>query len=77
MFQYDALEGITSVKAQLFLYLLDYFKEEDKFIFLDTDTKIFSPFDEEMLDEAPILVTPHLLTEEKTIMGSKTMNLLH
>lgn len=68
IFKYNALEGITSLKAQLFLYLLEYYKDEETFIFLDTDTKIYNPFEEVhiALDKAPIIVTPHLLKEEDT-----------
>jgi hypothetical protein len=66
IFKYTALEAITSVKAQLFLYLMDYYQDEDTFIFLDTDTKIYSPFDEinKLLNISPIIMTPHLLEEE-------------
>jgi hypothetical protein len=66
IFKYTDLEAITSVKAQLFLYLMDYYQEEEIFIFLDSDTKIYSPFEEleTAFNRAPIIITPHLLMDE-------------
>jgi hypothetical protein len=72
IFKYKTLEAITSVKGQLFLYLLKHFPNENKFIFLDTDIKVYSPFHEvsQILDKHPIILTPHLLKPQNIINNS-------
>lgn len=69
IFKYNILEAITSVKGQLFIYLLETFNDEDKFVFLDTDVKILGPFDEinQALQTHPIVLTPQLLSPQEKI----------
>jgi hypothetical protein len=78
IFKYKALEAVTSIKAKLFLHLFDLFPKEEKFIFLDSDIKIFGPFDEAMhaLDKYPILITPHI-TEDDGIIDNELTTLIY
>jgi hypothetical protein len=78
IFKYKPLEAVTSVKGQLFLHLFDLFPEEEKFIFLDSDIKIFGPFDEVMqaLDQSPVLVTPHI-TEDDGIIDNELTTIIY
>jgi len=63
MFKHAIVEGATSVKGQLFNYLLKEYSSEDKFIYLDPDVYVYSKFIEleELLDTHSIVVAPHLL----------------
>jgi hypothetical protein len=63
MFKHNAYEASGSCKAKLMQYALNTFKNEDKFIFLDSDTKVFGPFDEisEELNQHNIILTSHIL----------------
>lgn len=77
IFKYRALEAVTSVKGKLLLRLFDLFPNEKKFVFLDTDIKIFGPFDEVMqaLDQYPILATPHI-TEDDGIIDNELLTIV-
>ncbi|KIL35528.1 hypothetical protein SD71_12760 [Cohnella kolymensis] len=61
VFKYDALQATCSLKPVLMEYLLTTYKHNDMFVYLDTDTRLFSPFDEiaETLETNSILLTPH------------------
>ncbi|MBN2909553.1 hypothetical protein JQC72_08435 [Polycladomyces sp. WAk] len=61
MFKYQLNEGVWSLKPRMFQYLLRTFPEDSKFVYLDTDTKVYSPFHEvtTLLDQNPIVLTPH------------------
>lgn len=63
IFKHSIVEASTAVKGQFFRYLMDYYQEEDKFIYLDPDTYVYSDFKElrEELDQSPIVLCPHLL----------------
>lgn len=63
IFKHSIVEASTAVKGQFFRYLMDRFTEEDKFVYLDPDTYVYSDFVElrEMLDQYPIVLCPHLL----------------
>ncbi|MCF8567636.1 glycosyltransferase [Alicyclobacillus tolerans] len=67
IFKHNAVEACTSVKARLFKYLLNFYPYADKFVFLDGDTQVFSPFEEvnQLLDHHSIVLSPHLLHPEK------------
>ncbi|MDN4593223.1 hypothetical protein [Polycladomyces subterraneus] len=62
MFKHNVMEGCCAVKARFLHYLFKLYSTEDKIVYLDPDTKIFGPFHEvdRMLDEGPIVLTPHL-----------------
>lgn len=66
IFRIKDIEACTSVKAQLFLYCLNQFPHEEKFVYLDGDVKVYGPFTEiqELLDSHSIIVTPHTLNPE-------------
>jgi hypothetical protein len=66
IFRHSIVEAATSVKGQLFVYLLKEFSNEDKFIYLDPDIKVLSPMTEliELLDNNDIVLTPHLCEAE-------------
>jgi len=61
--KYNIIELNACLKPSGFKYFMDNFKEE-KIIFLDPDTMIFSSFDtiEQLLDLHEILLTPHILS---------------
>jgi hypothetical protein len=63
MFKHNAYEASGSCKARLMLYALNKFQDEDHFVFLDADMKVFGPFDEikESLNHHSIILTPHIL----------------
>ena len=63
MFKHAIVEGATSVKGQLFIYLLEKYIAEDKFVYLDPDVYVYSRFTEleEILDKNTVVVVPHLL----------------
>lgn len=67
VFKYSALEFACAVKASLLLWLMNAYPDTNVFIYLDSDTMVFSPFDElfELLSEASIVVTPHHLHDER------------
>ena len=62
MFKHSIVEGSTSVKGRLFLYLLKNYQEE-KFVYLDPDVYVYSPFTEldTLLNKYSIILAPHLL----------------
>ncbi|MGS2778877.1 glycosyltransferase [Robertmurraya sp. GLU-23] len=66
IFRYDIVEASTAVKGELFKYLLEKFPLENKFMYLDPDIKVFNSFItiEKLLDNHPIILTPHLCTQE-------------
>ncbi|TWD96464.1 hypothetical protein FB550_111122 [Neobacillus bataviensis] len=78
LFKYEGLEAVTSVKGKLLLHLFDIFPKEEKFIFLDTDIKIFGPLDEVIhaLDQSPVLVTPHI-TEDDGIIDNELTTIIY
>jgi len=63
IFKHSIVEASTSVKGQFFRYLFNRFPDNDKFIYLDPDTYVYSDFTElkELLQTRPIIVCPHLL----------------
>ncbi|MGE5607188.1 MAG: hypothetical protein ACM3YE_16045 [Bacteroidota bacterium] len=67
IFQYSRFEGANACKAQLLIYLLKTFQNHDYFIFLDSDTKVFGPFDEltEKLTVNEIMISPHFISFNK------------
>lgn len=67
IFQYNQFEGANACKAQLLIYLLKTFQNHDCFIFLDSDTKVFGPFDEliESLKLHEIIISPHFIHVNK------------
>lgn len=77
VFKHNAVEACTSIKARLFLYLLNLYPKHNKFIFLDGDTKIYGPFVElnEILNTHSIVVTPHILQPEASIDRVKSTEL--
>lgn len=63
IFKHTIVEASTAVKGQFFLYLMDRYQEEDKFVYLDPDVYVYSDFKElrEELDRSSIVLCPHLL----------------
>ncbi|MBP3983144.1 hypothetical protein J5837_01800 [Pseudoxanthomonas helianthi] len=63
MFRHSIVEASTAVKGQFMRNLLDRFPEADKFVYLDPDVLVYSDFIEleNKLDEATVVVCPHLL----------------
>lgn len=69
MFKHTIIEGATCVKGHLFQYLLDNYQDENKFIYLDPDVKVFSCLEEleALLEQEEIVITPHLTGYRKEL----------
>ncbi len=61
IFRHTIVEASTAVKGDLFEYLLNNFKDEDKFVYLDPDIMVYSSFSEldSILEKNEIVLTPH------------------
>lgn len=61
IFKHQEYEGPGSCKAWLLQYAINEFQEEDKFIYLDSDTRAYGPFIEleSILKNQSIILTPH------------------
>ncbi len=73
IFKHLLVEAATSVKGQLFKFLMKTFDAEDKFIYLDPDIKVMGPFVEldRLLGDHEIVLTPHLCEPEETVFDIK------
>jgi hypothetical protein len=62
IFKYNQYESASAIKAFLLLFLMFYFPDQNQFVYLDSDIKIYSPFNEvkRELKKSSILLTPHL-----------------
>lgn len=67
IFQYNQFEGANACKAQLSIYLLETYQNHDCFIFLDSDTQVFGPFEElmEYFKASEIIFSPHFIRFNK------------
>jgi hypothetical protein len=63
IFKHSGYEASGSFKAKLMHYALDKFKDENMFIFVDSDMKIFGPLNEipQALQQHDIILSPHIL----------------
>lgn len=63
MFRHSIVEASTAVKPRFLQYLLERFKDDTKFVYLDPDVLVYSNLSEleAMLDHETIVVCPHLL----------------
>jgi hypothetical protein len=63
IFRHTIVEASTAVKGDLMHYLFEAYPEENVFIYLDPDIYLYSDFPEleALLDEFPIVLTPHLV----------------
>ncbi|WP_244834519.1 glycosyltransferase [Clostridium sp. BJN0001] len=63
IFKHSIVEASTAVKGQLFRFLYEKFPDENQFIYLDPDVRVYDDFTElkELLNVRPIIVCPHLL----------------
>ncbi|MBU5441000.1 glycosyltransferase [Paenibacillus sp. MSJ-34] len=84
IFKYDVVEAATAVKGQMFKYLLDKYKLEQNFIYLDPDIKVYNSLEEllSILTEHPIVLTPHMIDHEENdnvdaIMDNEMNSLQH
>jgi len=66
IFKHSIVEASTAVKGQLFIHLMERFKEENKFVYLDPDIQVLSALQEleEALNMHGIVLTPHLCHPE-------------
>jgi hypothetical protein len=71
IFSYTAFEGCMALKAQVLLWAMEQFPNEDTFLYLDCDTFAYSEFSEvaSYLSTADILLTPHHVHDEETLEG--------
>lgn len=82
IFKHSIVEAATSVKGNIFIYMFEKFKDEDKFVYLDPDIKIYSELKElnEALDHNEIVLTPHLTIPEDikdAVMDNELCSLQH
>jgi len=63
IFRHSIVEAATAVKGDLMLHLFKAFPEENAIIYLDPDTHLYSDFPEleALMEEHPIVLTPHLV----------------
>lgn len=66
MFRHNEIEASTAVKGSLFFYLLNSYKQHNKFIYLDPDIYVMDILSElsSILSNHSIVVTPHTLKPE-------------
>lgn len=66
MFRYMPLEACMSLKAQILLWAMREFANENQFLYLDSDIFAYSRFEELefILPRAEILLTPHHVQDE-------------
>lgn len=66
IFKHSIVEASTSVKGQLFRYLLSNYTDENKFVYLDPDILVVSDLVElgRAMDDHGIVLTPHLTLPE-------------
>ena len=66
IFRHNIYEACCAFKAQLLTWALQKFPDEEYFIYVDPDVRVYSRFHEleTMLPYANIIVTPHILQEE-------------
>ncbi|RXT13981.1 hypothetical protein [Ammoniphilus sp. CFH 90114] len=67
IFKYNRFEAANSLKAALLKYVMDQYKQEQTFVYLDTDIRLYAP-----LTEIPALFSNHdiLFTPHTTIQAS-------
>ncbi|NHM31133.1 hypothetical protein [Neobacillus terrae] len=63
IFKYSIYEAACAVKAQLLIYTMGKYPDREKFVYIDSDVKIYSRFKEieEILKNEAIILTPHHL----------------
>lgn len=63
MFRHSIVEASTAVKPRFMIHLTERFPEANKFVYLDPDVLVYSPFVEleQLLDQHSIVLAPHLL----------------
>ena len=63
IFKHAIVEASTAVKGQFFRWLYDAYPNEQQFIYLDPDCRVYSDLSElrELLHVHPIVVCPHLV----------------
>lgn len=63
MFKHSDYEGPGSCKARVLQFVFNMYPAENKFIYIDSDMKVYGPLEEvdRILDSHPIILTPHLL----------------
>nr|WP_158587414.1 glycosyltransferase [Neobacillus notoginsengisoli] len=66
VFKYTIYESSCAIKPFLLKYLLNQYEDEEKFIYLDSDIKVYSPLEEiqSLLDNHSIVITPHRLAPQ-------------
>lgn len=66
MFKYWIYEGVTALKPFIIQYAIGKYDDEENFVFLDTDIRIYHPLDEllSLLDSHRIVLTAQQLEAE-------------
>jgi hypothetical protein len=69
-FKYNLVEFCTAIKASCFQYLFE--RNYNKVIYFDPDIYVYNPVQSifEQLNEAPIVVTPHILIVQTPFSGN-------
>ncbi|RUL73092.1 hypothetical protein [Dyella choica] len=63
IFRHSIVEASTAVKPRFMQYLMETYRDEDKFVYLDPDVLVYGEFIEldAMLEKESIVLCPHLL----------------
>lgn len=63
IFRHSIVEASTAVKPRFMIHLMERYANHDKFVYLDPDVVVYSDLTElrALLDEASIVLCPHLL----------------
>jgi hypothetical protein len=63
IFRHTIVEASTAVKGELLRFLFKNYPEEDKFVYLDPDIKVYADFVElhSLLERHSLILAPHLL----------------
>jgi len=77
IFRYDVVEACTWIKPALLRWIFNSFPQTENLVYLDPDMLAFRDFDEvwQALGEKNAVLTPHVLDDEPSYLGTKT-NLL-
>ncbi len=71
MFRHERYEACCAVKAQFLLWMMERFRNEQDFLYLDPDVMVYSSFEElySVLPTSQIIVTPHQVQDENSSAG--------
>lgn len=68
VFKHNNIEACCSMKPRTILHLMDKFPDNNKFVYLDSDIKVYSPLQvvSNLLNKYSIILTPHTIEPDET-----------